>query len=68
SLCSDERGNMTNNLSFVLLFQSIAFLVGPIVSGSIAENVGLFEIYLFSSLMAFLIVFFSFAYGRIKPP
>ena len=31
-------------------------LVGPILSGTIAEQVGLFEIYLFSSLVSFMIV------------
>ena len=50
------KRNIAKNMAFVLLFQSLAFLVGPILSGTIAEQVGLFEIYLFSSLMSFMIV------------
>jgi hypothetical protein len=64
SLCSLEKGNIAKNMAFVLLFQSLAFLVGPILSGTIAEQVGLFEIYLFSSLMSFMIVLFSVSFAR----
>ena len=56
SLTTEQRGSMSQNMSFILLFQSIAFLIGPITTGHIAQNIGLFEIYLFCSCVSALIV------------
>ena len=55
-LSAEQRGGMAQNMSFILLFQSIAFLTGPMITGTIAEDVGLFEIYLFCSCVSALIV------------
>ena len=56
SLTTEQRGSMSHNMSFILLFQSIAFLIGPITTGHIAQNIGLFEIYLLCSCVSALIV------------
>ena len=66
SLTTEQRGSMSQNMSFILLFQSIAFLIGPITTGHIAQNIGLFEIYLFCSCVSALIVLFGIVLPKIK--
>ena len=65
-LSAEQKGSMARNISFILLFQSIAFLVGPMITGSIAQNVGLFEIYLFCSCVSALIVLLGLSLGRLQ--
>ena len=65
-LSAEQKGSMARNMAFILLFQSIAFLAGPMITGSIAQNVGLFEIYLFCSCVSALIVLLGFSLGRFQ--
>lgn len=65
-LSAEQKGSMARNMAFILLFQSIAFLAGPMITGSIAQNVGLFEIYLFCSCVSALIVLLGFSLGRLQ--
>ena len=65
-LSAEQKGSMARNMAFILLFQSIAFLAGPMITGSIAQNVGLFEIYLFCSRVSALIVLLGFSLGRFQ--
>ena len=57
---------MAQNMSFILLFQSIAFLTGPMITGTIAEDVGLFEIYLSYSCVSALIVLLGLLLQRLE--
>ncbi len=65
-LSAEQRGGMAQNMSFILLFQSIAFLTGPMITGTIAEDVGLFEIYLFCSCVSALIVLLGLLLQRLE--
>ena len=65
-LSAEQRGGMAQNMSFILLFQSIAFLTGPVITGTIAEDVGLFEIYLFCSCVSALIVLLGLLLQRLE--
>ncbi len=65
-LSAEQKGSMARNMAFILLFQSIAFLAGPMITGSIAQNVGLFEIYLFCSCVSALIVLLGVSLGRLQ--
>ena len=58
-LSAEQQGVMARNMSFVMLFQSVAFLAGPLITGLIAQHVGLFEIYLFCSFVSATIVMFG---------
>jgi MFS family permease len=59
SLTAEQKGNVSHNMSFIMLFQSVAFLSGPMITGSIAQHIGLIEIYLFCSFTSILILLFA---------
>ena len=64
SLTAEQKGNVSYNMSFIMLFQSVAFLSGPMITGSIAQHIGLFEIYLFCSCTSILIVLFAILFRK----
>ena len=64
SLTAEQKGNISYNMSFIMLFQSVAFLSGPMITGSIAQHIGLFEIYLFCSCTSILIVLFAILFWK----
>ena len=64
SLTAEQKGNVTYNMSFIMLFQSVAFLSGPMITGLIAPHIGLFEIYLFCSCTSILIVLFAILFRK----
>ena len=64
SLTAEQKGNVSYNMSFIMLFQSVAFLSGPMITGLIAQHIGLFEIYLFCSCTSILIVLFAILFRK----
>ena len=64
SLTAEQKGNVSYNMSFIMLFQSVAFLSGPMITGIIAQHIGLFEIYLFCSCTSILIVLFAILFRK----
>ena len=56
-LTSKLNKNNEFNLSFLFLFQSFAFLIGPAYSGYVAQKYGIYYIYIY--------IFFSFHYINI---
>ena len=64
SLTAEQKGNVSYNMSFIMLFQSVAFLSGPMITGLIAQYIGLFEIYLFCSCTSILIVLFAILFQK----
>ena len=66
SLTAEQKGNVSYNMSFIMLFQSVAFLSGPMITGLIAQHIGLFEIYLFCSCTSILIVLFAILFRNSR--
>ena len=54
-LTSKLNGNTEVNISFLFLFQSIAFLIGPAYSGYVAQKYGIYDIYIYSSIFTIFI-------------
>ena len=64
SLTAEQKGSISHNMAFIMLFQSVAFLSGPVITGSIAQHIGLFEIYFFCSCTSVLIVLFAVLFRK----
>ena len=66
-LTSKLNSNIEVNLSFLFLFQSFAFLIGPAYSGYVAQNYGIYNIYILSSMFTLIIFLLALMIKNNKP-
>ena len=66
-LTSKLNSNIEVNLSFLFLFQSFAFLIGPAYSGYVAQNYGIYYIYVLSSMFTLIIFLLALMIKNNKP-
>ncbi len=65
-LTSKLNSNTEVNLSFLFLFQSFAFLIGPAYSGYVAQKYGIYDIYIYSSIFTIFIFFLTLMIKNVK--